>query len=54
MPNAATHKIGAGIAVGAATAAIDTSEDKSLSSPIVAGGLAYMLGTLPDILEPGY
>ena len=52
MPNAANHKIGAGIAVGAAAAIVDTPEVKSLSRPIAARGIAYMLGTLPDILEP--
>lgn len=52
MPNAAAHKLGAGLAVCAATALLDDPENSSLEKPILAGSFAYHLGTLPDIIEP--
>lgn len=52
MPNAAAHKLGAAIAVGAVTAAGTYSSDKTIEKTAAASVLAYNLGTLPDLLEP--
>ena len=50
--NAAEHKLGAALAVGAMTAAGTYSGNKTIEKTAAASILAYNLGTLPDLLEP--
>ena len=52
MPNANAHKLGAGITTGIAIALLDNSSNNDHVLPVVASGLGFMLGTLPDIIEP--
>ena len=53
MPNANEHRIKAGTAVGLAVAVLNEEDDQSsVSNALVAGGIAYTGGTLPDIIEP--
>ncbi len=53
MPNANEHRVKAGIAVGLAVAALDQDDDQNmLPSALIASGIAYATGTLPDIIEP--
>ncbi len=52
MPNAAAHKLGAALAVGAVTAAGTHNDEKTVVKTATASILAYHLGTLPDLLEP--
>lgn len=52
MSCAAAHRLGAGLAVGVTTALLDDTENKTLEKPLAAGGLGYVLGTLPDRIEP--
>lgn len=52
MPNAAAHRLFAGIAVYAVSAYAENQKGKNTHKPIVHGALASACGTLPDILEP--
>ncbi len=50
--NAAEHKLGAALAVGAMTAVDAHGGNKTIEKTAAASILAYNLGILPDLLEP--
>lgn len=52
MANATAHRIGAAVAVGAALAHAEKERGESSLKPVAGAGLAAMLGTLPDKIEP--
>ena len=52
MANAAAHRLGAAAIVGGVALIAENNQEESTARPLVAGGLAYLGGTLPDILEP--
>lgn len=54
MANGAAHRLGAALAVGGVVLAADHNLTKLTAKPLVAASLAYMSGTLPDILEPAH
>jgi len=52
MPNAAAHKTTAGMVMASASLLLTIDERHQVEQALASGGLAYLLGTLPDILEP--
>lgn len=52
MPNAVTHRLGAALAVGTTIACIEKDDEFAVEKTLVASGIGYACGTLPDILEP--
>jgi membrane-bound metal-dependent hydrolase YbcI (DUF457 family) len=52
MANAAAHRLGAAAIVGGIALAAENKQEESTAKPLIAGGLACLAGTLPDILEP--
>jgi inner membrane protein len=52
MPSAAAHRIGAAITVGTVVAGHESQNGAVTGQPVAAAGLAALLGTLPDVLEP--
>lgn len=54
MPNAATHKLGAALAIGGISAYTEQQQGKNTPTPLVHASLAACFGTLPDSIEPAY
>lgn len=52
MANAAAHRLGAAVCVGGIALAAENKQEEPTAKPLIAGGLACLAGTLPDILEP--
>ncbi len=52
MPNASVHKMFAALTVGTAFLAKELVDGEYTVKPAVGAGLAWMLGTLPDKIEP--
>jgi len=52
MPNAFAHRAGAAITVGTVIYQYEKNNGESTSKPITGAGIAAVLGTLPDIIEP--
>ena len=52
MANASAHRLGAALVIGAMVACHESQSGQVSARPFVAAGLAGILGTLPDILEP--
>lgn len=54
MANGAAHRLGAALAVGGVALIAGNDQAEPSAKPLAAAGIAYMSGTLPDILEPAY
>ncbi len=54
MANGAAHRLGAALAVGGVALIAHNDQAEPSAEPLAAAGIAYMSGTLPDILEPAY
>lgn len=54
MPNAASHRFGAAITIGAISAYSEHKNGQSTFKPLAHSALAAACGTLPDILEPAF
>lgn len=54
MANGAAHRLGAALAVGGVALIADHDQAEPSAKWLAAAGIAYMSGTLPDILEPAY
>lgn len=52
MPNAIAHRVGAGVAIGLATAKLESDKGEISLQPILNAALGASLGTLPDVIEP--
>ncbi len=52
MPNAATHRLMAGLVVLVVSAYVESKKGKRTHKPFIHSALASAYGTLPDILEP--
>lgn len=52
MANATTHRVVAGLTMLGLAANHEQATGKSTAMPVVAGCLASLLGTLPDLIEP--
>jgi membrane-bound metal-dependent hydrolase YbcI (DUF457 family) len=52
MPNAATHRIGAALAIGGISAYAEKKNGENSPKPITHAVLAAVLGTIPDCIEP--
>ena len=52
MPNAASHRLGAAITIGAISAYSEHKNGQNTLKPLRNAALAAACGTLPDILEP--
>ncbi len=52
MPNAAAHRVVAGLAVWGVSAYAESKKGESTYKPLIHGVLASTFGTLPDVLEP--
>jgi inner membrane protein len=53
MSNGATHRLTSGVGVGLTFALQEYNETGELSAkPLVAGSIASILGSLPDLVEP--
>lgn len=54
MPNATTHRAAAAAVVGGVSAYREYIDGKNTGSPLAHALLAWLLGTLPDHIEPAY
>jgi hypothetical protein len=54
MPNAITHCMGTGLAVGLATVKLESDKGEISFLPVLNAALGASLGTLPDIIEPAF
>ena len=54
MSNGPTHRLGAAVVVSGFALAAESDQAEPTAKPIAAAGLAYLTGTLPDILEPAF
>lgn len=52
MANAAAHRLGAAVVVGGVALAAKNNQEEPTAKPLVVGGLAWLAGIFPDILEP--
>ena len=52
MPNAATHRIVAGLVAGGFAALEESRNGESSGRPLAAGGIGALAGARPDLLEP--
>ena len=52
MANATAHRLGAAAVVSGVALAAENNQEEPTAKPLVAGSLAWLAGTLPDILEP--
>lgn len=52
MANGVDHRIGAALVAGAVAYNHEKANGQQTTQPVMAAGLAAMLGTLPDIIEP--
>lgn len=52
--NAKAHRLVAAAVVAIAAAYHESCKGESTPKPIAAGGLAALLGTLPDLIEPAF
>lgn len=52
MPNATQHRLGAATAVCCIAMAAEHRKGEATGKPFAYGGLAAVLGTLPDSIEP--
>jgi hypothetical protein len=52
MANATAHRLGAVAVVGGLALAAENRDEAPSAKPLAAGGLAWLGGTIPDILEP--
>jgi len=54
MSSGAAHRAGAAVVVGGIALYAKKDRDQPTAQPLLAGGLAWLSGTLPDILEPAH
>lgn len=54
MACAAEHSIGAGITVGVSLWVEEQNRGVTTPAPYVGGGLAAVMGSLPDLIEPAH
>jgi len=52
MPNAQAHRMGAAAVMGGIALATESDQEQPAATPLVVTGLAYLPGTLPDVIEP--
>lgn len=52
MPNVTAHRIGAALTVGAVIHQYEKNNGESTLKQVAGAGLAAILGTLPDFIEP--
>lgn len=54
MASGSAHRLGAALTVGTVALIADDRQAEPSATPLAAAGIAYVSGTLPDILEPAY